>query len=154
MKIIVAFVVLATALISWSQINTSKPIDTSSKSVATPTSIPDLWIGTYNVDQLPGAGDMPYNFVLKPDGTLTTDGFGADGNRYYSDGIWKLDGDTVRCVYKTINYYAGPEVIQSAKFYYNKETSTLSSGTWKDEENGSEYTGRFPEMKRVNKLAQ
>lgn len=108
-----------------------------------------LWIGTYNVDQLPAAGNMYYSFIIKPNGTVLTEGVGANGSTYYSQGTWILDGDTLRSTYTTINF-PNVTVTQSAKFYFNSSDRTLSSGTWKDGANGSNYTGRFPSMLRVN----
>ena len=107
-----------------------------------------LWIGTFKVDQLSIAA-LPYNYIIKPDGSMLTDGKGADGKTYYSAGTWTLDGDTLRSTYTTINF-AGPAVTQSSKFYFNKSQGTLTNGTWKDGANGSNYTGTYPTMVRVN----
>lgn len=118
----------------------------------TPTNyqVPDLWIGSYTVDQLPSLSPLEYSFSIKPDGTMTSEGKGADGNTYYSAGTWSQTGDTVRCSYTTLNFSQGPPVTQSAKFYFEKSTGKLLNGTWRDEANGSNYTGKFPSMVRVN----
>ena len=110
---------------------------------------PGMWIGTYTLDQLPAAGAMYYSFIIKPDGNLLTEGVGANGSTYYSKGTWVLVGDSLKCNYTTINF-PGPQVSQSAKFHFNSTSRTLSSGTWKDGANGSNYTGTFPAMARIN----
>ncbi len=108
-----------------------------------------LWIGSYTVNQLPSAGTIPMNFIFKPDGKLVTESKGADGRTYYSAGTWTLSGTTLNCTYISINF-SGPQVTQSANFTFNSANTTLSGGTWADVANGSNYTGTFPTMARVN----
>ena len=108
-----------------------------------------LWIGTYTTDQFPQNPPLYQNFVIKPDGKMLTEGKVGSGATYYSAGTWTLVNDTLRCTYTTINF-PNVTVTQSAKFYYNKANGTLSSGTWRDEQNGSNYTGKFQNMTEVN----
>ena len=114
------------------------PGQTLSKQTSSPVGI---WRGTYTVDQL-DILPPPYAFFIKSDGTLITQGNGADGNTYYSQGKWKLDRDTLRCVYYTINA-PHPMTTQAAKFYFDKKKGNLKSGKWWDVKNGSDYTGEF-----------
>jgi len=104
-----------------------------------------LWIGSHTVNQLPSMGTKFYSFVIKPDGKMLTEGVGADGNTYYHQGTWTLVGDSLKATYTTINSPIW-DVTQHATFYFNKTTRTLTSGTWKDGQGGSNYTGTFPTM--------
>jgi hypothetical protein len=114
-----------------------------------PHNLPGLWIGTATTDQFPDQGNLYYSFIIKPDGTLLTEGKVFNGNTYYSRGSWTLDADTLRCTYTTINF-PHVTVTQSAKFFYDKPAGTLTSGTWRDEQNGSNYTGKFHNMVEVD----
>jgi hypothetical protein len=107
-----------------------------------------LWVGTYTVDQLPTQPALFYSFVIKPDGTLITEGKGANGVSYYAVGTWNVTGDSLKCTYTSLNA-PPPQVTQSAKFHFNNSNGKLSSGTWKDGANGSNYTGTFPVMEKV-----
>lgn len=109
---------------------------------------PDLWIGTYTVDQLPAQQPLSQVFAIKPDGKLLAEGKGANGLSYYSAGTWTLTGDSLKCTYTSLNA-PGAQVTQTAKFFYNPSTGKLSDGTWKDIANASN-TGKFPVMARVN----
>ena len=114
-----------------------------------PHHLPGLWIGTYTTDQFPQQAPLYYSFIIKPDGTLLTEGKVSNGTTYYSSGAWTLNGDTLRCTYTTINF-PNVKVTQSAKFFYNASAGTLTSGTWRDELNGSNYTGKFQNMVEVD----
>ena len=107
-----------------------------------------LWIGTYTTDQFPERAPLYYSFIIKPDGKLLTEGKVFGGETYYSRGTWTLSADTLKCTYTTINF-PNVTVTQSARFVYNSSTGTLTSGTWKDELNGSNYTGKFQNMVEV-----
>jgi hypothetical protein len=111
--------------------------------------LPGLWIGTATTDQFPQQAPLYYSFIIKPDGTLLTEGKVSNGNTYYSRGTWTLNRDTLRCTYTTINF-PNVTVTQSAKFVYNSSAGTLQSGTWRDEQNGSNYTGAFQNMVEVD----
>jgi hypothetical protein len=107
-----------------------------------------LWMGTYTTDQF--SQNPPYNFsfIIKPGGDLLTESKVASGATYYSKGTWTLTGDTVRCTYTSINF-PNVNVTQSAKLVYNKTNGTLTNGTWKDEQNGSNYTGKFQNLVEI-----
>ena len=111
-------------------------------------SVEGLWIGTYTTDQFPQYGSLYYSFIIKPGGKLLTEGKASNGATYYSAGTWTLNSDTLRCTYTTINF-PDVAVTQSAKFVFNSSEGTLTAGTWKDEENGSDYTGKFQNMTEV-----
>ena len=98
--------------------------------------VPGLYMGTYTVDQVPAQGSLAYSFVIQPDATMITEGKAGNGATYYSAGTWTLSQDTLRCTYSTINF-PSVTVTQSAKFYFNKNDGSLTSGTWKDVTNGT-----------------
>jgi hypothetical protein len=114
----------------------------------TPQNVKGLWIGTYTVDQLPAQGALYYSLIVKPDGSLLTEGKGGNGTTYYSVGTWTLVGDSLKCSHTSINA-PPPQVSQTLKFFFNSSNGTLSSGTWKDGANGSNYTGTFPTMVKI-----
>jgi hypothetical protein len=97
---------------------------------------PGLYMGTYTVDQVPAQGSLFYSFIIQPDATMVTEGRGGNGATYYSAGTWTLTQDTLRCTFSTINF-PSVTVTQSAKFYFNKNDGSLTSGTWKDVTNGT-----------------
>lgn len=114
----------------------------------TPQNVKGLWEGTYTIDQLPAQGALYYSFIIKTDGIMLTEGKGGNGISYYAAGTWNLIGDSLNCSFTSINA-PPPQVTQSAKFFFNSSNGTLSSGTWKDGANGSNYTGTFPTMVKI-----
>jgi hypothetical protein len=109
-----------------------------------------LWIGTYTVTQLPQQQPLYYNFSVKPDGKILTEGVGADGKTYYAKGTWTLTGNIFTATYTSINYN-GSQVTQSATLTYDK-SGNMTNGTWTDviNPNGGSLSGAFNTMARVN----
>ena len=111
--------------------------------------LPGLYIGTYSINQLPNQAPLRYVFSIEPDGTVTTEGYGADGKAYYHEGTWTLTGTEFKATYKTINR-ASSVVTQSATLTFNKEDGTLINGTWTDVINPEGHLdGKFQTLKRV-----
>jgi hypothetical protein len=111
--------------------------------------LPGLYIGTYTITQLPNQTPLRYVMAFEPDGTITTEGTGADNKTYYHEGTWSLNGTEVKATYKTINR-ASNVVTQSAVLTFNKADGTLTNGTWKDVVNSEGYIdGKFQTFQRV-----
>jgi hypothetical protein len=102
------------------------------------------WSGTRTIDNTPTREDLgvlTYHFDIKADSSISTQGLGNDGNTYYYQGTWALDGTA----FKGSVYGAGGiNLILSAVF---NSSGTLTSGRWENS-NGS-AAGTF-EMKRDN----
>ena len=132
-------------------------LSSCTKDNAVPTTTPTypiegLWIGTYNSDQVPSQGDLYYSFIVKPDGSILTEGLGGDGNMYYARGTWTLTSDTVFAATIVTFVTPGPyPVTQSIKASFSKE-GKLNNGTWEDTNNpnGPAKNGKFPIMARIN----
>lgn len=117
---------------------------------AKPYQLPGLYIGTYTVNQLPNQTPLRYVLSIEPDGTITTEGRGADGNTYYSQGTWNLNGKALTATYSTINYTNGAIVKQAAAFTFNADSATLTEGTWTDVINPyGHLDGKFQTFNRV-----
>lgn len=112
--------------------------------------IAGLWIGTYTVNQLPNQTPLYYNFSIKPDGKILSEGKGSDGKSYYHQGTWTLNGITFTATYSTINSTVGV-VTQSATLTFNADKGTLTDGTWTDVVNPNGHLdGKFQTLTRVN----
>jgi hypothetical protein len=133
--------IIITTLLAVILLSCSKDNDDNNVTYA----VPGLYMGSYTVDQVPAQGSLFYSFIIQPDATMITEGKGGNGNTYYSAGTWTLSQDTLKCTFSTINYPI--TVTQTAKFYFNKNDGSLSSGTWKDVTNGTN-SGTFS-MTRV-----
>jgi len=100
------------------------------------------WSGTRTIDNTATREDLgvlTYNFDIKADSSIFTQGLGNDGNTYYYQGTWTLDGTA----FKASVYGAGGiNLILTAIF---NSSGTLTSGRWENS-NGS-GSGTF-EMKR------
>lgn len=111
--------------------------------------LPGLYIGTYTVTQLPGLTPLRYVFAIEPDGTVTTEGLGADGKTYYHQGTWTLTDSTFKATYTTINRTSSV-VTQSCVMTFHKKEGTLTDGTWKDVINPEGFIdGKFQTFNRV-----
>jgi hypothetical protein len=102
-----------------------------------------LWEGTYTVNGTPGS--FYYSLTIKPDGRIITDGRGADGNLYYSNGTWQMNGTTLTYVVQPFNV-----AFQQTGTLIFSDDGTLTLGTWQDIASPSMSAGTFPTMKRVN----
>lgn len=110
--------------------------------------VPDLWIGTYTVDQVPAQAPLFYCLALKPDGKVISEGRGGNGISYYSTGTWNVTGDSVKITTTTLTSPSGT-ITQNLKFHFNKTNGKMTGGTWKDQ-SGASNSGTFPAMDRVN----
>src|SRR6266700_144700 len=64
------------------------------------------WSGTRTIDNTPireDLGVLTYNFDIKADSSISTQGLGNDGNTYYYQGTWTLNGTA----FKSSVYGAG-----------------------------------------------
>jgi hypothetical protein len=119
-------------------VSCSKHSDSSS------TAIVGTWTGSRYTDNVPTREDLgvlTYSFNIKADSTITTQGLSNDGNTYYYNGTWSLNGSLFKA---TVNGAGGVQLLLTAVYSNN---STLSSGRWANV-NGS-ASGGF-EMKKSN----
>jgi len=112
----------------------------SSSSHAQP--ITGSWTGTRTIDNTPTRADLGMltaSFDIKSDSSLSMQWLGNDGNTYYYQGKWTLDGPA----YKASVFGASDvNLLLTAVFNTN---GTLSSGRW---ENANGSAGGTFEMKR------
>ena len=91
------------------------------KSTDTPT-IVGFWVGTYQVTGSPTT--YYYSFDLRPDGTLLHKGTGADGNTYYGQGTYMVNGATFNYSDTTLN------LSQAGAVEIGTGTYTAAAGTY------------------------
>jgi hypothetical protein len=91
------------------------------KSTETPTTIVGFWVGTYQVTGSPTT--YYYSFDLRPDGTLLHKGTGADGNTYYGQGTYTVNGATFNYSDTTLN------LSQTGAVEVGTGTYTAAAGT-------------------------
>jgi len=113
---------------------------------ATPSKIEGLWIGTYTVDQTPGAGQQYASYSIKPDGTMISDSKNI-GVQNLCIGTWTLTGTTFSSSYHVIyGDSQNIDITQTVTATWDK--SGKLTGTWENDDAGH-YTGTFA-MTRVN----
>ncbi|MEO8405240.1 MAG: hypothetical protein ABI480_11615 [Chitinophagaceae bacterium] len=144
MKKILPVILICCLFLAFSKKDENKPSPGSAA-----YSLPGLWMGTYNVDQVPDQGALPYTMIFKPDGTLLAEGKGGDGGTYYTAGNWVIVGDSVKSTFTSINYPADYQVTQLSSLYFNNATGELT-GSWKDGDHGSNYSGKYQNLTKVN----
>src|SRR5450631_4236323 len=92
--LILAFVFTSISLVNSSCTKTETVTDTVVKTVVDtlrpPVTIVGFWVGTYQVTGSPTT--YYYSFDLRPDGTLLHKGTGADGNTYFGQGTYTVNG--------------------------------------------------------------
>ncbi len=126
---IVLFVILAsffsvTTSCTKTEVNTVT--DTVVKTVTDtvpPVTIVGFWVGTYQVTGSP----ITYyvSFDLRPDGTFFHKGTGADGNTYYGQGTYTVNGTNVNYSDTTLNLsQAG--TIETGTGTYNAAAGTIT----------------------------
>ena len=102
------------------------------------------WTGTRTIDNTPTREDLGLltcSFDIRADSSIFMQWLGNDGNTYYYQGKWTLDGSS----YKASVFGASDiNLLLTAIFNTN---GTLSSGRW-DNANGS--AGGTFEMKRTS----
>ncbi|HXB29805.1 MAG TPA: hypothetical protein VNW49_08305 [Puia sp.] len=91
-----------------------------SKSTETPTVV-GFWVGTYQVTG--SSTTYYYSFDLRPDGTLLHKGTGADGNTYYGQGSYVVNGTTFNYSDTTLN------LSQTGAVEIGTGTYTAAAGT-------------------------
>ncbi|MFT3932178.1 MAG: hypothetical protein QM726_01075 [Chitinophagaceae bacterium] len=134
-KSLLGLLLCAFAVMSCSKENTPPPT----------YQIAGLWIGTYTVNQIPSQGNLYYSFIIKPDGTLLTEGKGGNGTMLYSSGTWSLTDSTF--TYKVQAFQSGIQQTGALKF---SNKGQLTGGTWTDTNNSPNLSGTFPVMARIN----
>ena len=113
---------------------------------ATQSEIEGLWIGTYTVDQTPGAGQQYASYAIKPDGTMISDSKNI-GVQNICIGTWTLNGTAFASSYQVI--YGDSQNIDITQTVTGTLDNTGKlSGTWQNNDTGH-YTGTFT-MTRVN----
>jgi hypothetical protein len=117
-------------------------------STTTPVTYPiqGLWIGTYQVNGMPGLGSQYYSFIIKPDGTILVESEGASA-KYYSRGTWTLSGTTLNTTVTSFSYPAGNRPTTQTGTATFSNTGTLTGGVWSN--TGTSLTGTFT-LTRVN----
>ena len=98
-----------------------------SKTNTSPT-IEGFWVGTYQVTGSPAT--YYYSFDLRPDGTLLHKGTGADGNSYYGQGRYTVNGSTFNYSDTTLNLsQAG--AVETGTGTYTAAAGTIT-GNWQN----------------------
>ena len=100
-----------------------------------PTTIVGFWVGTYQVTGSPTT--YYYSADLIPDGTLLHKGTGADGNTYYGQGTYSVNGANFNYSDTTLNL----SQLGSVEFGTGTYSSTAGTitGNWQN----STLTGTF-----------
>ena len=123
--LILAFVFTSISLVNSSCSKTNTVTDTVTKIVVDtlrpPATIAGIWVGTYQVTGSPTA--YYYSFDLRPDGTLLHKGTGADGNTYYGQGSYVVNGTTFNYSDTTLN------LSQTGAVEIGTGTYTAAAGT-------------------------
>jgi hypothetical protein len=105
-----------------------------------------LWIGS----QTAGDGSSPYplyySYDIKANNTLLMTGQGGDGNTYYANGTWALNGTAFTAVI-TVDNLGQIGVKQNITAVYDSTAGTLTNGVV--QEIGYPYSDTFF-MNRVN----
>jgi hypothetical protein len=96
-------------------------VNSSCSKTNTPTTIVGFWVGTYQVTG--SSTTYYYSFDLRPDGTLLHKGTGADGNTYYGQGTYKVNGTTFNYSDTTLN------LSQAGAVEIGTGTYTAAAGT-------------------------
>ena len=102
-----------------------------------PATIVGIWVGTYQVTGSPTA--YYYSFDLGPDGTLLHKGTGADGNTYYGQGKYSVNGTNFNYSDTTLNLGQIGAVELGTGTY--SPTSGTITGNWQNI--GGSLTGTF-----------
>jgi hypothetical protein len=87
-----------------------------------------LWAGVLTAVNEPQAGPLYYSIDIRADSSLLTSGLGADGNTYYSDGTWKLNGTAFTATI-TSTTLANKGVVQLLTLTYDQKNGSLN-GSW------------------------
>ena len=140
--LILVFAFTSVSVVNSSCSKTNTVTDTVTKIVVDtlkpPTTIVGIWVGTYQVTGSPTT--YYYSFDLRPDGTLLHKGTGADGNTYYGQGTYTLNGTTFNYSDTTLNLsQAGAVEIGTGT--YTATDGTLT-GSWQNP-GGTTVIGTF-----------
>jgi hypothetical protein len=138
--LILAFVFTSISLVNSSCSKTNTVTDTVTKIVVDtlrpPTTIAGIWVGTYQVTGSPTT--YYYSFDLRPDGTLLHKGTGADGNTYYGQGRYTVNGATFNYSDTTLNL-GQTGTIETGSGIYSAVDSTITGNLI----GGGTITGTF-----------
>jgi hypothetical protein len=143
--LILAFVFTSISLVNSSCSKTNTVTDTVTKIVVDtlrpPATIAGIWVGTYQVTGSPTT--YYYSFDLRPDGTLLHKGTGADGNTYYGQGRYTVNGATFNYSDTTLNL-GQTGTVESGSGIYNAADSTITGNFI----GGGTVTGTFSVIKQ------
>jgi ABC-type Fe3+-hydroxamate transport system substrate-binding protein len=151
-----AFVFTSISLVNSSCSKTNTVTDTVSKTITVtdtvtkivvdtlkpPTTIVGVWVGTYQITGLPTS--YYYSFDLRPDGTLLHKGTGADGNTYYGQGRYTVNG-TAFSYSDTVLNLGQTGTVETGSGTYSAADSTITGNL---ENDGGVLTGSFSVMKK------
>ena len=143
--LILAFVFTSISLVNSSCSKTNTVTDTVTKIVVDtlkpPTTIVGIWVGTYQVTGSPTT--YYYSFDLRPDGTLLHKGIGADGNTYYGQGRYTVNGATFNYSDTTLNL-GQTGTVETGSGIYSAADSTITGNLI----GGGVFTGTFSVAKK------
>jgi hypothetical protein len=144
--LILAFVFTSISLVNSSCSKTNTVTDTVTKIVVDtlkpPTTIVGIWVGTYQVAGSPTT--YYYSFDLRPDGTLLHKGTGADGNTYYGQGRYAVNGAAFSYSDTVLNL-GQTGTVETGSGIYTAEDSTIIGSL---ENDGGVLTGTFSVAKK------
>ena len=139
--LILVFVFASISLVNSSCSKTNTVTDTVTKIVVDtlkpPTTIVGFWVGTYQVTGSPTT--YYYSFDLRPDGTLLHKGTGADGNTYYGQGKYSVNGANFNYSDTTLNL-GQIGAVELGTGTYTPAAGTIT-GNWQNV--GGTLTGTF-----------
>ncbi len=107
---------------------TDTVVKTVTDTIRPPLTIVGFWVGTYQVTGSPTA--YYYSFDLRPDGTLLHKGTGADGNTYYGQGSYTLNGTNFNYSDTTLNLNQ-IGAVEIGTGTYTAATATIT-GNWQN----------------------
>jgi hypothetical protein len=144
--LILAFVFTSISLVNSSCSKTNTVTDTVTKIVVDtlkpPTTIVGIWVGTYQVTGSPTT--YYYSFDLRPDGTLLHKGIGSDGNTYYGQGSYTVNGTTFSYSDTVLNL-SQTGTVETGSGTYTAADSTITGNL---ENEGGVLTGTFSVIKK------
>ena len=119
------------------KIVTDTVVKTVTDTLKPPLTIVGIWVGTYQVTGSPTT--YYYSFDLRPDGTLLHKGTGADGNTYYGQGSYTVNGAAFNYSDTTLNLGQ----IGAVEFGTGTYTATAGTLTGNWQITGTAVTGTF-----------
>jgi hypothetical protein len=114
---------------------TDTVVKTVTDTLRPPVTIVGFWVGTYQVTGSPTT--YYYSLDLRPDGTLLHKGTGADGNTYYGQGTYTVNGANFSYSDTTLNL-SQTGAVEIGTGTYTATAGTIT-GNWQNL--GSTVTG-------------